>query len=57
MDRMASDPRNIGGGADTKLGETGPNMGGCLNMQFTRARKKLYCAALIEAVLDASAPC
>lgn len=46
---MASDPRNQGGGANKKLGETGPNKSGCLNMEFTRVRKKAYCEALIEA--------
>lgn len=49
MYAMASDPRNQGGGANKKLGETGPNSSGCLNMEFTRVRKKAYCAALIEA--------
>lgn len=46
---MPSDPRNQGGGTDKRLGETGPNQSGCLNMEFTVHRKVLYCQALIEA--------
>lgn len=45
---MASDPRSTGG-PNKRLGETGANTSGCLNMEFTLARKVLYCEALIEA--------
>ncbi len=45
---MASDPRSTGG-PNKRLGETGANTSGCTNMEFTRARKALYCEALIEA--------
>tara|TARA_R110000796_G_scaffold64044_1_gene148208 strand:+ start:648 stop:1220 length:573 start_codon:yes stop_codon:yes gene_type:complete len=46
---MEHDPRNLGGGANKKLGETGQNEGGCMGTEFTKERKARYCQALVAA--------
>jgi hypothetical protein len=42
----ASDRKRTSGGPRKQVGETGPNTSGCLNTEFTRARKAAYCTAL-----------
>lgn len=42
------DQKRLSGGPNKKKGETGPNSGASLGLEFTHARKKQFCEALVQ---------